>query len=501
MKTIFRFLIIALIATASVQCTTGFDEYNTNHNEPEYGDISPINMLQALISNTADAMVYRTWFLNGELMQYTVSGTSNNSYHRFVIPNTATASSWRWFAQCAANADEMERLAVKTGDVNCEAIAITMKALNLSNLTDCFGDIPYTEAFGNINGTHNNQPVFDTQRTVYEGILASLERANTLYDASQAITSSKDLLYGGDIAKWQKFTNSLYLRMLMRLSNRDSELGISEKLAKVITNPAKYPVFTGNEDNATLYYDEVEPFVNYFGSLASSSFTSARKICSTIINMMSPTGDPRISIYFVQGGESWKGCESGQPVQETESSGIAMLNRDNLGSFASPYSFMKYDEVLFIYAEAAKRGWIAGGDIVAEQFYREAITASIRFWGSIDTNKTVITDKTITNFLAKVPYNNTLEQILNQKYVALFWTGYEAWHEYRRTGYPDLVIGKATSNDHILPTRFQYPDNTASVNIANYQVQIERMHSVYKGGDDMKTPVWWSKRAVEMGVK
>ena len=51
MKTIFRFLIIALIATASVQCTTGFDEYNTNHNEPEYGDISPINMLQALISH------------------------------------------------------------------------------------------------------------------------------------------------------------------------------------------------------------------------------------------------------------------------------------------------------------------------------------------------------------------------------------------------------------------------------------------------------------------
>ncbi len=501
MKTIFKLTIIAFVATASVQCTTGFDEYNTNHNEPEYGDISPINMLQALISNTADAMVYRTWFLNGELMQYTVSGTSNNSFHRFVIPNTATASSWRWFAQCAANADEMERLAAKSGDANCEAIAITLKALNLSNLTDCFGDIPYTEAFGNIDGTHNNQPAFDEQRTVYEGIIASLERANTLYDASQAITSSKDLLYGGDIDKWQRFTNSLYLRLLMRLSNRDAELGVSEKIAKVFANPSKYPVFTDNADNATLYYDSVEPFVNYFGSIASTNFTSSRKICSTIIDMMSPVGDPRISIYFVQGGESWKGRESGQPVQETETSGIAMLNRDNLGSFASPYSFMKYDEVLFIYAEAAKRGWIAGGDIAAEEFYREAITASIRFWGSIDTNKTVITDKTIANFLAKVPYNNTLEQIINQKYVALFWTGYEAWYEYRRTGYPDLVIGRATSNDHILPTRFQYPDNTASVNIANYQTQVARMRSVYKGDDDMKTPVWWSKKAVEMGVK
>lgn len=501
MKTIFKLLFIALVCTVSTKCTTDFDEYNTNHNEPSYGDISPINMLQALITNTADALVYRTWFLNGELIQYTVSGTSNNAYHRYVIPNTATASSWTYFAKCAANADEMERLAAKSGDVNCEAIAITIKALNLSNLTDCFGDIPYTEAFGNINGTHNNQPVFDTQRTVYEGIIASLERANTLYDPTQSISSSKDLLYNGDIAKWQKFTNSLYLRVLMRLSNRDAELGVGEKIARVFANPVKYPVFESNADNATLYYDDVEPFVNYFGSSASSGFTSSRKSCATIIDMMSLVGDPRISIYFVQGGESWKGRESGQPAQETESSGIALLNRANLGDFSSPYSLMKYDEVLFIYSEAAKRGWIAGGDIAAADFYRQAITASIRFWGSIDTNKIVITDRTIENFLAKVPYNNTLEQIINQKYIALFWTGYEAWHEYRRTGYPDLVIGIATSNDHILPTRFQYPDNTASVNIANYQAQVERMRTVYNGDDDMKTPVWWSKKAVEMGVK
>lgn len=115
--------------------------------------------------------------------------------------------------------------------------------------------------------------------------------------------------------------------------------------------------------------------------------------------------------------------------------------------------------------------------------------------------KTVITDKTISNFLAKVPYNNTVEQIINQKYVALFWVGYESWYEYRRTGFPKLKIGTATSNDHVLPTRFQYPDNTANVNVANYQAQLERLRTVYKGGDDMKTPVWWSKQAAEAGIE
>lgn len=228
------------------------------------------------------------------------------------------------------------------------------------------------------------------------------------------------------------------------MSNRNEVFGVAEKINRVFTNPTSYPVFGSNDDNATLYYDDVEPFVNYFGSTTSSSFVSSRKTCSTIIDMMSIPGDPRISAYFVQGGERWKGRPSGMPSQETDSDGIASLNRDNLGAYSSPYSFMKYDEVLFIFCEAIKRGWVAGGDPLAEEYYKQAITASIRYWNSIDTKKTVITDKTISNFLAKVPYNNTVEQIINQKYVALFWVGYESWYEYRRTGFPKLKIGTAT---------------------------------------------------------
>lgn len=242
MKTIKTYTALLCLLSA-VACTTGFDDFNTNHNEPEYGDITPINMLESLIANAGDVLCYRTWQLNGELIQYTVSGTSNNSYHRYVIPNTASASSWNWFARLAANADEMQRLAVKTGNANCEAIAITIKALFMSNLTDCYGDVPYTEAFGNINGTGNNQPRFDTQRTVYENIIAELERANTLYNPKEGINGSRDLLYGGDLTKWRKFTNSLYLRVLMRLSNRNEVFGVAEKINRVFTNPTSYPVF------------------------------------------------------------------------------------------------------------------------------------------------------------------------------------------------------------------------------------------------------------------
>ncbi len=51
-------------------------------------------------------------------------------------------------------------------------------------------------------------------------------------------TPNATLLYGGDVAKWQKFNNSLYLRLLMRLSNRDDVLGVSEKINEIFSSPA-----------------------------------------------------------------------------------------------------------------------------------------------------------------------------------------------------------------------------------------------------------------------
>lgn len=502
MKKILLYISVSVLGLSAASCTSGFESFNTNHNEPEYGDIKPGRMLQALLLSLSDASLYRTWQLNGELIQYTVSGTSTNSYHRYVIPNTVTASTWSAFAQLAANADEMERLAIQSEEPNYQAVAKTIKNLCLSNLTDCFGDIPYDEAFGNINGEHIKQPKFDDQRHVYECIIADMYEANKLYkSASQNLETDKDRLYNGDITKWRKFSNSLLLRFLMRLSNRNDIFNVAQQIRDIVNNPLEYPVFESNEDNATFYFDEVEPFVNYFGSSASTSVTSARKVCSQICDMMSTPGDPRISVYFVQGGERWVGRPSGMPVDETSVDGCASLSRANLAEYSSPYSLMKYDEVLFIECEATKYAWLDGGDDVAKELYDEAVTASVMFWNSIDTNHTVITERTIANFLAKIPYDGSVKQILDQKYVALFWTGYEAWHEYRRTGYPELVIGTATGNDHILPTRFQYPTNTASVNVDNYNKEVERMKNVYYGKDDMKTAVWWSKRAIELGIE
>ena len=95
-----------------------------------------------------------------------------------------------------------------------------------------------------------------------------------------------------------------------------------------------------------------------------------------------------------------------------------------------------------------------------------------------------------------------LEKIITQKWITLFPMSLVAWTDYRRTGYPELTIGSATSNDHILPTRFEYPVNTSTTNPVNYAQAVARLAESWPGGgDNMRTPVWWSLQAARQSQK
>ena len=189
----------------------------------------------------------------------------------------------------------------------------------------------------------------------------------------------------------------------------------------------------------------------------------------------------------------WNGRISAFPPTGTVAAGCSTLNKYVLGDYTSPYSFMRYDEILFIRAEAAHKGIVAGGDAAARQYYNEAILASIDHWDEINPSTTYkVTEAQKEQFLNNVYYNNSFEQIMMQKYVDLFWCGYEAYNEYRRTGYPRLPMGTGTDNNGILPTRLMYPINTSATNRENYLEAVGR-----RGREDMKTPVWWRKKATE----
>lgn len=498
MKKIFTLPALAALLIL-VSCHNELDSINENPNNMERGSVHPASVLPNVLFYGAEAFTKFSYNLAGEIIQYTVSSNTLDAYHRYQIPNGVSGGVWNQCARWGSNADHMIELARKDPTrQNFEAIGLTMRAYYMQILTDSFGDAPFTEAFGAVDGkTH---PAFDAQKDIYLKIIEDLRRANSLYDLNHPMTEAqgnKDFLYHGNLSRWQKFTNSLLMRVLMRCSSCN-EMNSEQQLKEIYNNPAVFPIFASEEDAAIYRFTGIDSNLNPYGSTDITSFNSARRAAEFIIDQMRDSGDPRISLYFVQVGGVWKGAKSGAANRDDGGiSEAARLNKTIIGDYNSPFSFMNYDEVLFIWAEAAQRGLIPGGQELAKEYYKKAIEASIRHWSAMPGNDTPVTDLAISQFLNKVPYDGSYEQLMTQKYVALFWCGFEAWAEYRRTEYPSLKIAPTTMNDHILPRRFGYPVNTASTNPDNYAVALQHLRNDYGGDDDMKTPVWWSKYRIE----
>jgi len=495
-------ILLTITAAASIltACNKELDGINTDPNRMVVGTVHPASLLPDILYTGACAMVNQSYSMADELIQYTVSTNSMEAFNRYIIPNGNSSSLWNHAARWGASADHMRDVASKEPNYcNFEAIALTMRAYYMQILTDAFGDVPFSEAFQAING--ETQPRFDTQEEIYLQLIEDLKRANSLYDSSTYPMSdsnaAKDFLYKGNLQRWQKFTNSLLMRVLIRVSGC-KEIDVSKELLTIYNSPGLHPVFASEEEAAVMRFTGTDNNLNPFGSTNILTFEAARRAAEYTVNVMNNSGDPRISLYFVQVGGVWSGAKSGVVNREESGSGsAAKLNKAMLGSYNSPFSFMNYDEVLFIWAEAALKGLIPGGENFAAKYYAQAVEASVRHWSSLPNNEEPITDRAVSQFLAKVAWSGSYEQLMTQKYIDLFWCGYEAWAEYRRTGYPKLPIAKTTMNDNILPRRFEYPINTATTNPANYADALERLREYYKGGDDMKTPVWWSKYRIE----
>ena len=331
-------------------------------------------------------------------------------------------------------------------------------------------------------------------------------------------------MYGFDMASWRKFNNSLYLRLLCRISGRTSTIvdgskTVAQKMQQIVSDPTTYPVFTSNDDNATVKFTGVAPFYSKFNPAdytADEFTTGGYKLTQQLIKMTvlndangkETYEDPRLQIYGKKANNYsyWKGTIAGCTTLEQNEAdkGASYLNYEVFCRTTTDEWYMDYAELQFILAEAAEKGYISGGEAAAKSYYEAAVAASMQKWsamGAYSKTPCSITDDDVKVFLNSDlaswdKAENKEELIANQKYLALFMTGMEAYHEYRRTGYPVLTIGKGTEfNDYILPTRFAYPNTTMATNSDNAKAALQRMG----GENDMKTPVWWSKQAIESG--
>ena len=523
---IFKYITLVLACGFLLtDCTGDFEGTNTNPNKitVESGKLSASAMFEPILYGGANYLTYISLFWNDELIQHTANTAFTvRQEHRYYIGDSNWTSLWNNIASYGSNIHEMFRLATIQNDPALQAVSKTLYVLWMQNLTDMFGDIPYSQAFQATEGIKT--PVFDSQEQVYQEMCADLESANKIYAENPYVSNSiasLDGMYGFDMTKWRKFNNSLYLRLLCRISGRsstivDSTHTVPEKMQQIVDNSSEYPIFTSNKDNATVHYSAIDPYYSQFDPKdnTEANFTAYRLTEETIKLMVVKGNDETVDAYVdprlpIIGNRRpkyayWKGTVAGCSSEEQNNvdKGTSYLNYATLARNNSDEFLMDYSEVEFILAEAALNGWITGGEDASRAYYENAVTASMKKWSDFGAN--ISTDYIISDNQVKEFLNSSLgswddnpnheQLIIDQKYIASFWIGMEGWDEYRRTGYPILSIGAGcTFNDMVLPTRMGYPNTTIATNSANATAALKNMG----GENNMKTPLWWSKQAIE----
>lgn len=381
------------------------------------------------------------------------------------------------------------------------AIARILKSFAFHSLTDVFGDIPY-ESYGNkdedFEALKRNPdiltPKYASQEKIYKDILNELKvAADTLAKYKTAVTfGASDILYQGKNENWFKFANSLRLRLAVRILSKDKALATEH-----IEDALKKGVFTSNADNAGFVYSTASP---YESPLYRATVTANRKdfaVSSVLVDVLKgekgpfKLADPRLKIYAKPNSKNvYKGQPYGLPLAagnlfplDSISLPGDIINKANANEILQEYS-----EVEFLISEY--KGW-------EQASYEKGVKASLERWGASASE--------VSSYLEKLP-KSSKENVLSQKYLALFGQGIESWTEIRRTGYPLFLLkkgdvvwsgtidGKPASFTFVpevgdaIPSRLVYPLKEQSTNNANYQSALGNQ------GDDVQfTKLWWNK--------
>jgi len=367
-----------------------------------------------------------------------------------------------------------------------QAVSDIMSSYLFSQLTDLWGDVPYTEAIQAIDG--NYSPKYDTQEDIYTdpetGILAILKRSIETLESTSSIISG-DIMYQNNLDKWVRFANSLRLRFLMRISKRLSDYTEIQNLA----NSGK--LISSNDQNAVVPYLSTAPN-QWPMSESALGLYQEHRMTRTVDSVLTLWNDPRVGVLYKpteksvsDGNPQYKGLLNGQTRETISEKGI---NLNDISLFGSIFrdvpdgvnaQFMQYSEVQFALAEATERSYITGN---AEKYYQEGIRASFEYYGV----------EVPDDYFAREPValngDGNLTKILTQKWLSLIGIGHEAWFNVRRTGIPALKPGPDNLNDGRYPVRYLYPESEQATNDENYKEAVTRI-----GGDNINTKGWWEQ--------
>ncbi|MCC6411944.1 MAG: SusD/RagB family nutrient-binding outer membrane lipoprotein [Saprospiraceae bacterium] len=463
MKNLKVWLLILIVGFSNA-CTKDFEEINTNPNQAE--EVPLTNVLLSAVTQG----VRRT---HGASMNMTYAGLWAQHYAKiqyidedwYEYRSDALTAHWDGlYGGPLADLQDILNRAPETS--NMRAAALTMKSFYFGIITDAWGEAPYSEA---LDPDRTVNPTYDSQETIYAGIISDLEAASAMWGVSSDPLGAGDVIYGGDVTLWKKFTNSLLARYLNRAKHKNP--AYATKLAALLSNPGN--LIASNAENALMTYPDATPAGS--NPLYNNKYNDGRNdhaVSKTLVDLMA--GDPRLPVYAEVNNA---GIYVGQPngtVEPNPFSAVSQIGAKFRDDFAAPSYLFTYAEVLFIRAEAEnfKPAYLAGIEASCEQ---HGVTADQAFLDA-----------------ASAAYDaNPLQAIMTQKWIALFGDGCEGYAEFRRTGYPSEIVEVPLSAypGQGVPKRFAYPTSESGNNKVNLEAAIQRQNIDPSGiyGNDM----WW----------
>lgn len=217
--------------------------------------------------------------------------------------------------------------------------------------------------------------------------------------------------------------------------------------------------------------------------------------------MLKNTNDPRLRIYakLEATGDNNPASQQGLANDAKEFPGgdkklFSDPNTSTVLRLDAPTLIMSYAEVQFLLAEAAVKGWNVGGS--AQTYYENGVRAAMNILTIFGDKVPAVTLAEYNTYITAYPFKSggteaqKIEQIITQKWIVLLFNGFEAFSEYRRTGYPVLVPVNDPTGDTkgTIPRRLIYDQSEFITNEANYKEAIQR-----QGLDLMTTRIWWDK--------
>ena len=470
---------------------------------------------------------------------------------RHTLDNNEMSRIWTsFYTQSLKNIiDAQYRTAEDAEKVNINSVLRIYRVYLMSIITDTYGDAPFSEAgLGFLEGKFN--PKYDKQEDIYNAFFLELEDAVNKIDPTKDKVTG-DLIYAGDVTKWQQLANSLRLRFAMRISNVNPTKAQTEFENALAANGG---VITDASSDALIKYMTIafsfgqEAYSDYRGnSLSQLLFgndpaNNPSYLCSTFFNQLYNSGDPRtfkISRCYYDGLMSATSPDNRVDItQEMIEKGIDFSPRDPGAYSWEPWptgydsdicaelavnnpsvtatmarevepklanNFLKSDnpgvvmtsaEVKFLMAEATVKKWNVGS-VAAEDLYKQGVRAAMDFLTD-NYGCTATTDAEFDAFIQdKGAFGHTdnqkLEAINTQAWILHFTNPAECWANVRRSGYPKLKspaeygFGQYLTGGTEIPVRLCYPVLESSYNKKSYNEAIERMG----GTDNWHSLLWW----------